>query len=76
MDNIYPVTIIFDRYTGAYSKGVWTAWHTFEDGIPEEVGMGDSDCGNFWYEFKGIVGRGDTPDEAYKDLIRVVQNAS
>ena len=67
---MYPVTIIKDRYRGTYSGGNWTAWNRDFYEVPEEVGGDDVECCNFWYECKEIVGKGDTPAEAYADLIR------
>ena len=66
--DIYPLTIIFDRYMGTYSRGVWTAWNTLPQDIPQAIFESDVPCGNFWYEYPGIVGRGTTPEEAIENL--------
>lgn len=71
MDEIYPVTIIFDRYGGVYSGGRWVAFNLYYDDIPGAVSGDDDSCCEFWREFKnrhGVAGCGDTLDEALKDL--------
>lgn len=71
MDDIYPVTIIYDRYGGVYSGGRWVAFNLYYDDIPGAVSGDDISCHEFWSEFKnrhGVAGRGDTPDEALEDL--------
>lgn len=65
---LYPVTIIYDRYHGTYSGGIWTAWNMYENEVPEEASDDDVICMCFWQEFNGAVGRGNTPNEAYLDL--------
>lgn len=46
--DIYPLTIVKDRYTGVYSGGEWTAWHCDADEVPPEIASGDLPCGRFW----------------------------
>lgn len=67
---MYPVTIVEDRYTGTYSGGKWTAWNRDFDAMPMEIVDSDVECREFWYKCTEIVGRGETPAEAYADLIR------
>ena len=53
MENeIYPLVIIRDRYTGVYSGGKYTAWSGDVEDIlpPPEVNDDDIVCMNFWYE--------------------------
>lgn len=64
--DLYPITIIADRYNGSYSKGKFTAWNLRE--APVEVEDGDIECMNFWDDYKGLVGKGETPNEALEDL--------
>jgi len=81
MDDVYPCIIIKDRYTGAYSKGIWTAWKAspwkedtgFFNILPEDIDGGDGECDKFWHEYTGIVGKGNTPQEAYDDLCKQVE---
>lgn len=67
-NEIYPLTIISDRYTGVYSKGIFTAWNLDFFDVPRDIEDCDVTCGAFWSKFEGIVGLGNTPDEAYEDL--------
>jgi len=48
--NIYPLVIISDRYTGAYSRGRYTAWNCYIDEIPIEIDGDDMECYEFWDE--------------------------
>jgi hypothetical protein len=50
LENIYPLVVISDRYTGAYSQGKFTAWNCYIDEIPEEIDSSDDECGVFWDE--------------------------
>lgn len=73
---LYPVTIIEDRYTGAYSGGKWTAFNRYADDIPEEVDDSDVPCFTFWWSTnKEPVGIGNTPDEALRDLEEKIENS-
>ena len=70
MNEIYPLTIINDRYMGTYSGGEFTAWNMAYYGIPTEPAEDDVTCMWFWETTKIPVGRGKTPQEAVKDLKR------
>lgn len=68
---IYPVTIVMDRYTGTYSKGKWLAFQLDTDQVPDEIGSNDGDEENFWRshdDMKLPIGKGNTPNEALEDL--------
>lgn len=65
---IYPVTIVLDRYGGVYSGGKWVAYNQYFDLVPPEVDDGDIECHRFWLQNDMPVGRGNTPDEALADL--------
>ena len=73
-DEIYPLVIIRDRYTGTYSGGKYTAWSGDVEDIlpPPEVEADDVVCGIFWHNQEDnptyIVGKGDTVSEALADL--------
>lgn len=68
-DEIYPLTIVSDRYTGVYSGGNYTAWNCEPCEIPEEIGDDDVTCSIFWANFDAkLVGFGETPREAALDL--------
>lgn len=42
-DGVYPLTVVADRYSGAYSGGKWTAWNLYPWDVPGGI-FGD-DCG-------------------------------
>ena len=66
-DNIlYPCVVVLDRYSGAYSGGVWTAFN--RDKAPKGCRGDDTECDLFWAEFDGPAGVGDTPNRAVRDL--------
>lgn len=67
-DDIYPLVIIEDRYTGVYSNGKYTAWNMYFEDIPREIDEDDVTCRNFWHSYEEVVGLGDTPNEAVEDL--------
>lgn len=83
IDNIYPLTIISDRYSGTYSGGEFTAWCCGRDFIPTEISEDDVICAHGWGELKAkrnngeiAFGIGDTPDEAIRDLaIAMIRNS-
>lgn len=65
---IYPLTIIFDRYGGTYSGAKFTAWNLEAEQIPTEINDDDCSCDGFWITNDKIVGLGDTAEKAIKDL--------
>lgn len=67
-DDIYPLTIVSDRYSGAYSGGNYTAWNLLSDDLPPAIDGDDVDCHAFWLENKTPVGKGCTVNEALLDL--------
>ena len=74
--DLYPITIIMDRYCGTYSGGKYTAWNLENDEIPEEAQGDDISCRNFWYVGDSkyyLIGKGDTVQQAYEDLISKVR---
>lgn len=70
--SIYPLTIVADRYNGAYSGALFLAFELDARNIPIEIGQGDPIEMDFWHgtgrhtEYK--IGKGRTIDEAVKDL--------
>lgn len=73
LKSYYPTTIICDRYGGTYSSASWLAFPHDSWDIPEEVDGEDVECYLFWQDYDGIVGKGETPQEAMQDLIRKMQ---
>lgn len=70
INELYPVTIIMDRYSGTYSGAYWLAFNLDYNEIPDAVCGSDIECLNFW-ENEGknmVVGKGACPEEAYEDL--------
>ncbi len=72
---VYPLTIIADRYDGAYSDAKFLAFNLFQ--IPNKVGSGDEDEAEFWREGgeheKYKIGRGEDPNAALLDLISKIE---
>ena len=66
--DIYPLTVVNDRYNGTYSGGKYTARKLYPWGIPEAVFGDDNSCWSYFRSTHDIYGRGDTPDEAVTDL--------
>ena len=62
------ITIDEDRYNGVYSHFKYTAWLGDR---PEDIGAGDPDCMSFWdtYRDKAVCGFGNTPSDAFFDLV-------
>jgi len=71
--DIYPCTIINDRYGGIYSDAQWLAFYCDHDQVPEAVNGGDVEEMEFWWSDepkKWLIGKGKTPHDALKDLIK------
>ena len=64
----YPTTIIADRYDGTYSNAEWLAFPCLLEQVPKEVDGEDGECMFFWNNYKKIVGKGKTPQEAFDNL--------
>ena len=69
IDEVYPLTVVLDRYNGTYSKGKYTAWNMTPDMLPEEIECSDIECMDFWDSYSGDVGKGDSPDKAMYNLL-------
>lgn len=70
-DEIYPLTIINDRYSGTYSGGKFTAWNVEANEIPESVNGDDITCLSFWDSEQCkeyTIGIGNTIKDAVADL--------
>ena len=74
MEELYPLTIIMDRYNGVYSGGKYTAWNCQPHFIPSGIYGDDMDCYDTWDEVRADVhmkymfGVGDTIEDAIKNL--------
>ena len=74
--HIYPLTVVRDRYTGSYSGGRFTAWNVDVEDVPEDINEDDVTCYEFWWgdeSKKYAIGKGRTPNEAIKDLAKVLK---
>ena len=65
----YPMTIVKDRFGGTYSGGAYTAWNLEPWEIPGDLLAGDTSCCEFLLHSRLIYGKGNTPDEAERDLM-------
>lgn len=74
--SLYPLTIVADRYGGCYSGGEYTAWLMEPGEVPGEIGCGDLTCGAFWAENTLLCGKGSTPDEAERDLLKKIRDGA
>jgi len=71
--NLGLVTIVDDRYGGADSDGKWLAWRGNAEDIPyESDSPDDHERFIFWKDYKGIVGKGNNPNDALIDLYKKV----
>lgn len=71
----FPLCIIKDRYGGVYSGGSFLAFNLMPFAISElNVDAGDSDCEYFWENDAKdyVIGKGNTPEEALFDLIKLL----
>lgn len=73
LEDNYPATIIADRYDGAFSGASWLAFPIDYWDIPDEIDGGDTECYLFWKEYDGIVGKGATPQEAFNNLRKAME---
>lgn len=67
-DEIYPLTITADRYSGTYSGGNFIAWNLDADEVPDGIYFDDCGCHEFWLENEIVCGKGRTVSEALADL--------
>ena len=65
----YPVTIVSDRYHGAYSGGEFLAFPVHEWEVPYDHDGDDGTCMYFWNDVdSSFIGIGDTAQEALDNL--------
>ena len=69
-DDLYRVTIVRSRYGGTYEPGVWVAFPCWPEELSPDWSGGDGVCARFFAERAEEVGGGDTPQEAYDNLRR------
>lgn len=69
MDEVYPLTVVLDRYGGTYSGGRFTARNLDFGEVPTAIASDDVSCYEFWLINQIHVGKGPTMDYAVADLI-------
>ena len=70
----YPLTVVSDRYGGAYSGSDYTAWPLLFYKVPREIEGDDVTCSCFWHDAdKDIIGFGSTPRKAINDLVKKIE---
>ena len=67
--DLYPVTIVTDRYSGCASGGAYLAFYCDPWDVPGEIDDADAIADAFWRTTKEPIGRGHTPQEALDDLL-------
>ena len=80
-NNIYPLTVTQDHYTGAYSGGKYTAWNHDPQDIPPGIVGEDTECCCTWAALENDkttrkmfrFGVGDTIQEAIAALVRDIE---
>lgn len=76
LEKQYPTTILNDRYSGCYSGAEWLAFPYDFPEIDPAVCDGDPECMNFWNDYTGFVGKGDTIESAVDNLrLKLMQEA-
>ncbi len=70
IDNIYPLTVVADRYGGCYSGGKYLAFNMDFECVPEEINSDDVTVHEFFRDTELIIGKGNTITEAVIDLAR------
>jgi hypothetical protein len=67
-----PVTILSSKYQGVYEGGRFVAFPCRPSEVPAGHDEGDAAAGHFYGEefLDAPIGRGETPDAAYADLVR------
>ena len=76
--DIFPLTIVRDRYNGSYSKAKYTAWNLSCEDVPSYINEGDMEAMDFWNSNEIDVGLGDTIRTAvlHLQVILAKKNAS
>tara|TARA_B100000953_G_C17844558_1_gene366235 strand:+ start:398 stop:682 length:285 start_codon:yes stop_codon:yes gene_type:complete len=81
IDDVYPLTIVMDRYSGVYSGGKYLAFNIDEVNVPLGYRGDDISCADFWSKYKDgklknyykesvYCGKGMTLKEATDDLVK------
>jgi len=68
--SIFPCTIACARYGGTYEGGKWLAFPKDANKLPQDYNSSDISCACFWENYDEFVGKGDSPQEAYDNLLK------
>ncbi|TMR91976.1 hypothetical protein [Nonomuraea basaltis] len=68
VDPLYAVTVVATGYSGSYEGGAWAAFLLEPWDVPQDAFAGDMTAYGWWKEHGGMVGVGDSPDEAVASL--------
>lgn len=74
VEDIYPLTIIKDRYNGSYSRGKYLAFNVDHWDIADKIGGSDTDEMNYWdiEDSSYMVGKGDTIELSVLNLLEKI----
>jgi hypothetical protein len=70
---IGKATILRSRYGGIYEPGKWIAFACWPDVLPPDWNADDVTCASFFAERRGEIGGGDTPQQAYENLLDLLR---
>lgn len=72
-DRVYPLTIVAARYQGVYEGARYLAFPCSPAAIPPGWDDGDIECADWFDDHKASpIGRGDSPDEAHRNLYQIL----
>lgn len=72
-NDIYPLTIIEDRYCGVYSGAKYLAFNKEFYELDKRICGNDCECRDYWYSCNIVVGKGNTIQEAKADLLNQIE---
>ena len=84
IEDIYPLTIMRDRYGGVYSEGQFLAFNDYFHHLPKDIAGSDGDCLTFWLAFEQgkslnyfnqpiFCGKGSSPTKALNNLLKTMK---
>ena len=84
IEDIYPLTIMRDRYGGIYSEGEFLAFNDYFHHLPKDIAGNDGACISFWTNFSQgkslnyfnkpvFCGFGSSPVKALNNLLKIMK---
>ena len=84
IEDIYPLTVMKDRYSGVYSEGKYLAFNDYFHHLPKNIAGSDGDCLTFWSDFEQgkslnyfnylvFCGKGNSPTKALNNLLKTMK---